>query len=124
MHYPEGPFFCDICGHGFRYIHIIRVVPNENFTRIILQLHCHNEKAHEVIPHLVRISARIENIIAHDLDGQGWTQIPEAAVLKDFDYYEERKQDDLIDKMGPCYKCLDNCRDCPEMPNGPNAKED
>jgi len=45
----------------------------------------------------------------------------EYAVLSEFDYYEDMKQDD---ELGMCQNCLDNCRDCPEMLNGHKAKED
>jgi len=97
------------------------VVAKEGFTRIIFHGQCHNEEAHQVIPHLIQISVRVENLLSHDADGRGWKEIPEAAVLSEFDYYEDMKQDD---ELGMCQNCLDNCRDCPEMLNGHKAKED
>jgi hypothetical protein len=117
---PEGPFRCDICGHGFKYLRPIRVVIKEGFTRVIFQAQCHNEHAHEIIPHLVQISVRIENLLSHDAEGQEWKQIPEAAVVREFDYSEDMRIDDLL---GMCQNCQDSCNDCPYALDGEKSKQ-
>ncbi len=111
MSYSKGPMVCDICGRPFEHIHIIRVVALEGFTRIIWQGQCHNEKAHEVIPHIVRIHTRVENILSHNKDADGWDRITEAATLREYDYYgrdlEFRRCLSVPDE-----KCTGECKAC------------
>ncbi len=85
----EGPIVCDVCGKPFKFLRIIRIVARPEFTRIILQGQCHNEKAHKCIPHLVRISARVENMLSHNKEADEWNQIPEAAMFMEYEYYKE-----------------------------------
>ncbi|MCU0637745.1 MAG: hypothetical protein MUE87_03905 [Methanothrix sp.] len=68
----------------------------EGFPRVIFQAQCHNEHAHEIIPHLVQISVRVENLLSHDAEGQEWKQIPEAAVVREYDYSEDMRINDLL----------------------------
>ncbi len=111
MSYSKGPMVCDICGQPFKFIRIIRVVALEDFTRIIWQGQCHNEEAHEVIPHLVRIHTRVENILSHNKDADGWDQIAEAATLREYDYYGRDLEFRRCLSV-PASECTGECKAC------------
>jgi len=98
----EGPIVCDVCGKPFKFLRTIRIVALPESTRIILQGQCHNEKAHECIPHLVRISTRVENLLSHNKEADGWNQIAEAATLREYEYYKEVAEGLHCEATHPC----------------------